>query len=275
MIAVALSEAHEVRRFGGKAVQLGAALRAGLPVPNGIALDTAFVDAVAKGEAHALAQLETLCTSLTGALAVRSSAVGEDSASASFAGQHATVLNARGPVAVREAVVEVWRSGHAESARAYRERVGADIDVRVGIVLQELVDADIAGVLFTCNPVTGADEILIEASWGLGEAIVQGLVIPDRYRLARSGHVLEAQTGVKDIAVRLHLAGHTRQEPVTSCLVESHCLGEGELVALRDLARRCDETFGAGPHDLEWAFEGKHLFLLQRRPVTNAVIKPR
>ena len=165
--------------------------------------------------------------------------------------------------------------GSCQSARAYRERVGADIDVRVGIVLQELVDADVAGVLFTCNPVTGADEILIEASWGLGEAIVQGLVIPDRYRLARSGHVLEAQTGVKDIAVRLHLAGHTRQEPVTSCLVESHCLGEGELVALHDLAGRCDETFGAGPHDLEWAFEGKQLFLLQRRPVTNAVARPR
>lgn len=164
--------------------------------------------------------------------------------------------------------------GSCRFARAYRERVGANPDVRVGIVLQELVDAEVAGVLFTCNPVTGSDEILIEASWGLGEAIVQGLVIPDRYRLARSGQVLEAQTGVKDLAVRLHAAGHTRQEPVASGLVETHCLGESELTALHELARRCDETFGAGPHDLEWAFQGKQLFLLQRRPVTNAFTKP-
>lgn len=268
MTSVALAEARDERVFGGKAVQLGAGLRAGLPVPAGVALGADLVEAIARGEQTARWELAAVYARLRGPVAVRSSAVGEDSAAMSFAGQHATVLNACGLEAVTEAVEAVWRSAWSESALTYRRRVGADETVRIGVVVQQLIAADVAGVLFTRNPVTGADELVVEASWGLGEAIVQGLVIPDRYRIARGGKVLEQLTGLKKLAVRQHPDGDTRQEPVAAGLVEKLCLAAAELRALDELATLCDKTFGPGPHDIEWAFEAGILHLLQRRPVT-------
>jgi pyruvate,water dikinase len=274
MRGVPLREAQDAWLFGGKAVQLGAALRAGLPVPDGFGLDADFVAAVAQREGGALAALDAIYARCgERPLAVRSSAVGEDSAAASFAGQHATVLNVCSAESLRHAVVKVWESGKTESARAYRERVGAGHAVRIGVVVQMLVAADVSGVLFTCNPVTGLDELVIEASWGLGEAIVQGLVIPDRYRLAPEGQLLEAKSGFKDTAVRMHPTGHTHQETVAKPLVEAHCLGPDELAALHGLAQRCDEAFGQKHHDIEWAFQDRSLFLLQRRPVTKAAVR--
>ena len=268
MTSVALAEARDERAFGGKAVQLGAGLRAGLPVPAGFALGADLVEAIARGEQAARWELAAVYARLRGPVAVRSSAVGEDSAAMSFAGQHATVLNACGLEAVTEAVEAVWRSAWSESALNYRRRVRADETVRIGVVVQQFIAADVAGVLFTRNPVTGADELVVEASWGLGEAIVQGLVIPDRYRIARGGKVLEQIAGLKKLAVRQHADGDTRHEPVAAELVEELCLAAAELRALGELAALCDEAFGPGPHDIEWAFEVGILYLLQRRPVT-------
>jgi pyruvate,water dikinase len=269
MNAVPLVEACDERAFGGKAVQLGAGIRAGLPVPGGFALAADLVEAVALGDEGAHAQLAEICAHLSGPLAVRSSAVGEDSATASFAGQHATFLNVCGIQAAIEAVEAVWRSASSESALAYRERVGADGPVLIGVAIQKLVAADVAGVMFTCNPVTGADELMVEASWGLGEAIVQGLVIPDRYRLGRGGDVLEHAAGFKTLAVRQQVDGGTRHEPGEGELVEEPCVAAAELRALNELAVLCDDVFGSGPHDIEWAFEAGALYLLQRRPITT------
>jgi pyruvate,water dikinase len=267
--AVALEDARAEQDFGGKAVALGAAIRAGLPVPEGFALDASLVDALARGDDEARALLEEPCARLVGPLAVRSSAVGEDSAAASFAGQHASVLGVQDAAAAAEAVRTVWRSAHTESALAYRERVGADGSVRIGAVIQRLVDAETAGVLFSCNPMTGDDELVIEASWGLGEAIVQGLVIPDLFRVGRTGTVLACRPGSKTIAVRRRADGDTGQEPVAPELVEQLCLNAAELHALCDLVARCDRVFSPGPHDIEWAFESGRLALLQRRPITH------
>jgi pyruvate,water dikinase len=261
--------AGNAQTYGGKAAQLGSAIVAGLPVPDGCALDPAVVDAIVQGDEAARAELGLVCEKMPGPLAVRSSALGEDGACASFAGQHATLLNIRGADAVAAAVETVWQSGKSAGAIAYRERVGADMAVYVGIVIQKLVAADVAGVLFTCNPVTGQDELVVEASWGLGEAIVQGLVIPDRFRISRTGDVLESRAGVKETAVRRAPEGATRQEAVAPDLVDRLCLDATQLSALRDLADRCDDVFGAGPHDIEWAFEAQMLYLLQLRPVTS------
>jgi pyruvate,water dikinase len=269
MTAVPLSWVNDEQVYGGKAMQLGAAIRAGLPVPDGFALDTTFVDAIASGEAGARAKLEGLCTEFAGHMAVRSSAIGEDSAGASFAGQHATVLNVKGPEAILDAVLTVWQSARTESAMKYRERLGADMTMRMGVVIQRLVDADVAGVLFTCNPVTGHDELVVEAAWGLGEAVVQGLVIPDTYRMDRAGSLLESRAGYKDVMVRRVPGGKTRTEAVVVHLVEDHCLDAKRLTALRHLVERCENVFGAGPHDIEWALERETLYLLQLRPVTN------
>jgi pyruvate,water dikinase len=270
MIAVALADAREERSFGGKAVQLGAGIRAGLPVPDGFALDSELVEAIAHGDRAARAAFDELGARLSGPLAVRSSAIGEDSAGASFAGQHATLLNVNGVAAAAEAVHAVWRSAWSESALAYRRRVGAEGPVRMGVVVQKLVVADVAGVLFTTNPVTGADELVVEASWGLGEAVVQGLVVPDLYRVARSGEVLARTPGSRGIVVRRLPDGDTQNERVAPELVEALCLADSKLRVLFELATRCDETFGLGPHDIEWAFEADTPYLLQRRPITGS-----
>lgn len=263
---VRLGEAVDAERFGGKAAQLCAALRGGLPVPEGVALGHDSVAAVARGEDAAIAALDAALVGVAGPYAVRSSAIGEDGAAASFAGQHATLLNA---LDVPAAVAAVWRSGFAVSAAAYRARVGAEGPVRMGVVVQRLVPAEAAGVMFTRNPVSGSEELVIEAGWGLGEAIVQGLVIPDSFRLSRDGGLIEVRAGVKEIAVRRRAGGDTVEEAVAPELVEALCLSEGDLAALAGLALGCDAVFGAGAHDIEFAFAEGRLFLLQRRPVTG------
>ena len=268
MNAVPLADACDERAFGGKAVQLGAAIRAGLPVPDGFALGADLVEAVAQGDQEARATLDKLGAWLAGPFAVRSSAIGEDSAAASFAGQHTTVLNVHDMDAIAQAVATVWRSAWSASALAYRRRVGAEGPVRMGVVVQKLVAADVAGVLFTRNPITGADELVIEASWGLGEAVVQGLVVPDLYRVAPTGEVIERKSGAKKVALRRLTSGGTRTEPVEPGLVERLCLADSHLRALSHMALRCADVFGRGPHDIEWALDAGTPYLLQRRPIT-------
>ena len=274
MIAVPLADARDERAFGGKAVQLGAAIRAGLPVPDGVALAADLVEAIALGDREARAILDGGTERLAGPLAVRSSAIGEDSDAASFAGQHATVLNVHGATDTARAVEAVWRSAWSESARAYRRRVGATGPVRMGVVIQRFVAADVAGVLFTRNPITGTDELVIEASWGLGEAVVQGLVVPDLYRVARTGEVIERKPGAKEVAVRRLASGGTRAEPVAPGLAERPCLADAHLRALFQIALRCDEVFDQGPHDIEWAFQADAPYLLQRRPIAATKKQP-
>jgi pyruvate, water dikinase len=268
MNAVPLADARDERVFGGKAVQLGAAIRAGLPVPDGVALAADFVAAIAQGDHAAGATLNEAGARLAGPFAVRSSAIGEDSVSASFAGQHTTVLNVPEVAAIAEAVAIVWHSAWSESALAYRRRVGDLGPVRMGVVVQRLVAADVAGVLFTRNPITGADELVIEASWGLGESVVQGLVVPDLYRVALTGEVIERRAGAKTVALRRLTSGGIRAEPVEPGLVARLCLADSHLRALSQVALRCADVFGPGPHDIEWAFDADAPYLLQRRPIT-------
>jgi pyruvate,water dikinase len=138
----------------------------------------------------------------------------------------------------------------------------------MGVVVQELVPADVAGVLFTRNPVTGAAERVIEASWGLGEAVVAGLVVPDRYRLDVRGRVLERVTGEKDVAVRAG-SGGAREVAVDDAEVHASCLDDAQLAELHALAEACDAVYGMADHDIEFAFHAGAVFLLQRRPITG------
>lgn len=257
---------HGDREHGGKAAQLGAALRAGLPVPAGFALAADHVDAIARGDA---APASDAVAKLGGIVAVRSSAVGEDGASASFAGQHATVLGVTCPRTLVAAIRKVRDSAHAPSALAYRKRLGLDGAPRMGVVVQQIVDADTAGVLFTRNPMTGADERVIEASWGLGEAVVAGMVTPDRYRIARDGAVVERAAGHKDLAIRLRRDGGTEEIAIDDERAAALCLDDAALAALHALAGRC-EAAAPAPIDLEWAFARGALFLLQSRAITRA-----
>jgi pyruvate,water dikinase len=266
---VPLVDADSEALYGAKALGLGDALRAGLPVPPGVALSGAEVDLIAAGDEAATARLRAAVADLPMPVAVRSSAVGEDSAGASFAGQHITVLNVPSPDEVEAAVREVWWSANSDSAITYRKRLGVFERPSVGVVVQSLLQPETAGVMFTRNPITGADERMIEASWGLGEAVVSGRVIPDSFTLARDGAVLDRRAGVKEFAIRGVPGGGTVDEKVAPDLVESLCLDEENLGALAALAEDCERVYGP-ERDIEWAFADGRLYLLQCRAVTRS-----
>lgn len=266
-IPVALAQAGDARAFGGKAAGLAVATRAGLPVPEGLALPWALADAVAAGEPDAIGVLHTAASPLGPSLAVRSSALGEDSEVASFAGQHLSLLNVPAS-ALADAVGAVWRSAGAEGALAYRRRLGVTGRARVAVVIQAMVEADVAGVLFDVNPATGAEEIVIEAAWGLGEAVAGGLVTPDLFRVSIEGEVLERRPGDKDLEVVAAPGGGTLERPAAPGRARALCLDDGRLAGLHRLTVACQRVFG-GSQDLEWAFAEGRPWLLQRRAVTR------
>jgi len=269
---VPLAEASDTSVFGSKAVGLGDAIRDGLPVPPGVALSGPIVEAVASEDEQAIAQVAEAIRDLRAPLAVRSSAVDEDGKDASFAGQHLTLLNVPSVEEVPSAVRDIWWSANSDSAITYRQRVGLFTRPSVGVVIQTLLDPDVAGVMFTENPVTGADERVIEASWGLGEAVVAGLVIPDTYRVDRSGQVLERTPGLKRTAIRSLPDGGTVEEDVPAELAEKLSLDDDQLEQMNRLALRCEEVYGRA-RDIEWAFAGGTLYLLQCRAVTTGSSK--
>lgn len=265
---VPLAKARDTSVFGSKAVGLGDALRDGLPAPPGIALAGPVVEAVAGEDARAIARVAKAMRNLRGPFAVRSSAIDEDGADASFAGQHLTLLNVSTAEDVPGALREVWWSANSDSAITYRQRVGLFTRPSVGVVVQTLLDPESAGVMFTQNPITGAEERVIEASWGLGEAVVAGLVIPDHYRLDADGRVLERKPGRKSIAIRTLPTGGTFEEEVPAERVEAPCLDEDQLQQLARLATRCEQVYGPA-RDVEWAFADGTLYLLQCRAMTT------
>jgi pyruvate,water dikinase len=265
---VPLADAHEDSRFGAKATGLGAATRAGLPIPPGIALSGTIVDAVASGHDDAMKEVLAAAEPLPVPLAVRSSAVDEDSADASFAGQHLTLLNVPTVDDVTAAVREVWWSANSDSAITYRQRVGLFARPSVGVVVQSLLAPDTAGVMFTQNPINQAHERMVEASWGLGEVVVAGRVIPDSFRIDPAGPVLERTPGVKKIAIRASGDGGTIEEKVAPERVEQLCLDDDQLAQLNALAAQCEQVYGPA-RDIEWAFAQGQLYLLQCRAMTR------
>jgi pyruvate,water dikinase len=261
-VTVSLIEADDPLLYGGKAVQLGRALRAGLPVPEGVALGWPDVDGVAAG------RVSLDHVAFPSPCSVRSSAVDEDSVDASFAGAHLTVLGVEGRDAVRDAVCAVRDSAHDPGALAYRRTLGLDASPRMAVVVQRLVDSEVAGVMFTRNPLTGADERVIEASWGLGEAVVAGLVTPDHWEVDASGRTTLFMAGEKDIAIRRSGSG-TVAEALEGAVITAPCLNTEQLLALHELALECDRIYGNTGHDIEFAFAAGQLYLLQRRPITR------
>ena len=265
---VPFTKARETSLYGSKAVGLGNAARQGLPVPRGVALSGDLVEAVASGEARAIEPVTKAVAGLPAPFAVRSSAVDEDGAAASFAGQHLTVLNVHSAADVANAVRQVWWSANSDSAITYRQRVGLFKRPSVGVVIQTLLNPTVAGVMFTENPVTGADERVIEASWGLGEAVVAGLVVPDHFRVDRSSQVLERKAGRKRIAIRSLPNGGTFEQQLPPVQANQLCLDDAQLAALGRLALQCEEIYGPR-RDIEWAFQDGALYLLQCRAVTT------
>ncbi len=251
--------------FGGKSASLGELIAAGLPVPPGFALSSEASEGDLDEVVAAYAQLGEP------PVAVRSSAVGEDSAEATFAGMQDTYLWVRGAERVCRAVRDCWASLDNPEAVAYRARLGGEGRAAMGVTVQRMVEASVSGVMFTCNPVSGdPSTVAINASWGLGIAVVGGEVTPDEYRVSKvTGEVLHRGIGPKTVQ---YVAGPEGAERVD---VEADrqggaCLDDELLGALVELGRRVERHFG-GHQDVEWAIDGDgELFVLQSRPVTVA-----
>jgi pyruvate,water dikinase len=204
-------------------------------------------------------------------VAVRSSALGEDSAEATFAGQQQTYLWVRGIDPVREAVRRCWASLYSPEAVSYRARMAAESPAAMGVTVQRMVDAEVSGVMFTCNPVSGdPSTVAVNASWGLGEAVVGGEVTPDEYRVSKvTRELLHRSIGSKRVLyVPDADGGGTVPADVPAERQEQACLADEQLQALLEVARRVERHFGCH-QDVEWAIgRDGGLFVLQSRPVT-------
>jgi phosphoenolpyruvate synthase/pyruvate phosphate dikinase len=203
-------------------------------------------------------------------VAVRSSATDEDGATASFAGQYESFLNVAGADAVVEAIVRCWAVATSAHLTSYRQRHGlSEAGVLLPILVQQLVLADVAAVAFSANPVTGQrGEVMIDASWGLGESIVGGSVTPDTYVVRRTDRaILRRSVGAKR-RMTLPVACGTREVDVPPPLQGAPALDDGQILEVADLAVSLEAQTGT-PVDVECAFECGALYLLQCRPITT------
>lgn len=202
-------------------------------------------------------------------VAVRSSATAEDLPSASFAGQHETYLGIGGIDEIIRHIKKCWASLWSSQAISYRISMGFEhLKVDLAVIVQAMINAEAAGVMFTANPVNGRrDEILISAGYGLGEAVVSGLITPDTFIFSKSGSVKEQILGSKE--KRIMLSGNgTVTEEVPMAKRKAHCLGNNELQQLTDLAKVVEEYYGC-PMDTEWALSQGKVYMLQARPITT------
>jgi pyruvate,water dikinase len=257
----------DVACAGGKGASLARMTAEGLPVPPGFvvpsdalgsAVDAGRLAALARAGDHEGAHRLVLAAEAGGSeldeayarlgggpVAVRSSACAEDSDTASYAGQQETFLNVVGTGEVRRRIVECWASFFSERALFYRARKGSLDDLRMAVVVQQMVEPRVSGVLFTVDPVQRRrDRMVVEAVRGLGEQVVSGHVTPDHYVVDRGGSVKRER------------------------LANGGVLAAGELVRLAELGCALEDRFG-GPQDIEWAIAGGELYLLQSRPVTT------
>lgn len=203
------------------------------------------------------------------ACAVRSSATAEDLPTASFAGQQDTYLNVVGQEAVLQHVSRCWASLFTERAVTYRRRNGIDHrTVHMAVVVQKMVFPQAAGVLFTADPVTHHRKVaVVEASFGLGEALVSGLVNADAYRV-RDGQIVEKAIAAKRLAIHALPAGGTRQQAIDSERQEQPALTDAQVVRLVRLGRRIEAHFGH-PQDIEWCLVDDDFQIVQSRPITT------
>lgn len=202
-------------------------------------------------------------------VAVRSSAIDEDGAGASFAGQHDTYLNIRGEDAVIDAVRRCSESALSTVAQEYRQQHGLEVArPQIAVLVQMLVESVVSAVVFSANPITGApDEVMITSAWGLGESVVGGTVTPDLFLLKRPAlEVVDRQIYSKDVMTVLAESG-TAEVDVPPELRELPSLDRSQVVEIGRLAQKLERAMG-WPVDVECAFAYDELYLLQCRPIT-------
>ncbi|MFZ0015478.1 MAG: PEP/pyruvate-binding domain-containing protein [Acidimicrobiia bacterium] len=298
---------HLVDVAGGKGSSLGRMREAGMPVPPAFVVTaSALTDSLRRR--GALAELEeltsrfesgadaataagrmqkivmattpseTLDAEISAAyrelgedvfVAVRSSACAEDGDAASFAGQQETFLNVVGSAAVTEKIVECWASFFSERALFYRQNKGSLADLGMAVVVQRQIASDKSGVMFTTDPVRQRnDQMVIEAAYGLGEALVSGLITPDNYVTRRDGRLKRSRVARQDRMIVRDPEGGTLTVDLDEDMAVARVLDDTEIARLAEIGVQLESAFGS-PQDIEWAFEGEELFVLQSRPITT------
>ncbi|MEP7355766.1 MAG: PEP/pyruvate-binding domain-containing protein [Anaerolineales bacterium] len=260
---------------GGKAANLSRLARLYHRVPDGFSVPVTVM-----AEAHPVDLRDEIAAALADLMAchrlpdfvgaVRSSAVDEDGAAASFAGQHETYLNVVGVDEIIRAITRCWESARSEHALDYRRRQGLSVErLQLAVLVQQLVAADVAAVAFSANPVTGnRDEVMINASWGLGESIVGGTVTPDTFVVRRSDLAVISRVIADKQQMTVSAPGGTREVAVPRFLRQAACLTDEQVVEMARLALTLETTMGH-PVDVEGAFAAGELYLLQCRPITT------
>ncbi|MFD1563819.1 phosphoenolpyruvate synthase [Haloarchaeobius amylolyticus] len=301
--------ADDLEKVGGKGASLGELTGAGLPVPPGFvvtagtyrsfieeaeideelfaAVDVDVDDSAALADAADRAQELILETPFPDELreeilesyrevgngeafvAVRSSATAEDLPDASFAGQQETFLNVTEDELLKR-VRECWASLFTQRAIYYRQEQGFDHSVvNIAVVVQQMVDAEKSGVMFTSHPSTGDPTMIIEAAWGLGEAVVSGAVSPDNYIIDRSDRSMDVTVAEKKVMhEKDEETGQTVEREVPEDKRTARVLDDDEIDELMDLGERVEDHYGE-PQDVEWAIVGGEVYMLQSRPITT------
>lgn len=272
---IGLSEVSSVAAglVGGKALGFATLSAVGLPVPEGFVLTTVVHRSAGADPAGIPESVGTEVARRIAALgdvpfAVRSSATGEDGGDHSHAGQYLTRLGVRGTDAVLQAVLACWASAAEGHGAAYRRARGQDASVEMAVIVQRLAHGEAAGVCMSCDPVSGdRGTIVVNASYGLGELVVNGLVTPDDYRLARDdGAILSFTPGYKDLMLAMGDDAPVEVE-VPEDLREQRVLSDGILAELHDGVLRCERALGR-PADCEFSIVDDRVLWLQCRPMT-------
>lgn len=298
MFTVSLKEAsgEPLLQVGSKALHLANIIHEGVTIPDGFVLKAnalnhfmkehqlhdemsqeQFVKSFAAAAIpqqmeqeilNAFEQLKATTGDENLTVAVRSSSSSEDLEDASFAGQYDTILNVGSAQQLLEAVKQCWASVFSEHARDYAAQRNISLaDFPMGILIQQMVYPDVAGVIFSMNPITdNKDEIIINASYGLGEAIVSGIVTPDTFIVHKQTKSIDKDLGLKEVKVLP--VDHTIMEVATTpeeC--DAYCLDDASILALEEVTAKL-EAFYNFPVDIEFAVKDSKPYILQSRPIT-------
>jgi pyruvate,water dikinase len=259
---------EDLSLVGGKAMSLSEMIKAGMNVPPGFSITTNVYNSGLNSEIEnqILKAFDKLGADR---VAVRSSAVAEDSKSASWAGQLETYLNVNKSELI-DAVKKCWDSVNSEHAKEYAsQNKVSEADKSVGVVVQKMVDSDVSGVMFTANPVSNnLDEIVLEAIYGLGELIVQGAVTPENLIINKKTGRVVGSSSSRQAKMLVYKNGKNEEVEVPDNKLNRSILSEAEIKELTDTAIRIEKHYGI-PQDIEWAIENGKLYITQSRPITT------
>ena len=260
---------------GGKAANLSRLASMDHRVPDGFSIPVTVMN-----EAHPSELRDDINSAISDLMrrhdlpslvaAVRSSAVDEDGAAASFAGQHETYLNVVGADAIMEAIESCRASARSQHALDYRRQQGLSLEhPQLAVLVQQLIPADVSAVVFSANPVTGnVDEIMINANWGLGESIVGGTVTPDSFIVRKSDLAVTSRVIADKHHMTVSASRGTHEVDVPRSIRMQSCLNDEQIIEMTKLALTLEATMGY-PVDVESAYADGKLYLLQCRPITT------